>query len=283
VQRIFVGDVQGCADELGDLLARAVASFGREFELWLVGDLVNRGPANLRVLEQVRTLQSEGRARVVLGNHELSLLRVAFGQRQIAFDDTFQEVLESKHADTWLEWARMLPLVEADVLGAKRFAMVHASVAPGWSLADLSAHASRVEERLRESRREAKRLLAAKPSEDADADVLARLTRARSIDARGRWSSREPASPEDAWHRRWAAHDPDYGVVYGHWATQGLHVARNLRGLDTGCVYHGAYGDRFLTAWLPADDDAMPFAAPDERFWRIAARARDSRLRDAKV
>ena len=280
VQRVFVGDVQGCADELGDLVGRARASFGRGFELWLVGDFVNRGPANLRVLEQVRALQDEGRARVVIGNHELSMLRVAFGQRPIAFDDTFQDVLEATDADVWLEWVRRLPLVESGVLGTQRFAMLHASVAPGWSLEDLVAHARRVEARLRESRSEAERLLAARPKDDPDADVLARLTRARSVDDRGRWSSREPARPADAWHRRWAAHDPDYGVVYGHWATQGLHVARNLRGLDTGCVYHGPFGDRFLTAWLPAEDDATPFAVPDERFWRIAARARDSRVRD---
>ena len=280
VQRIFVGDVQGCADELGDLVGRARASFGRDFELWLVGDVVNRGPANLRVLEQVRALQDEGRARVVIGNHELSMLRVAFGQRPIAFDDTFQDVLEATDADVWLEWVRRLPLVESGVLGTQRFAMLHASVAPGWSLEDLVAHARRVEARLRESRSEAERLLAARPKDDPDADVLARLTRARSVDDHGRWSSREPARPADAWHRRWAAHDPDYGVVYGHWATQGLHVARNLRGLDTGCVYHGPFGDRFLTAWLPAEDDATPFAVPDERFWRIAARARDSRVRD---
>jgi len=117
VQRVFVGDVQGCADELGDLVGRTRASFGRDFELWLVGDVVNRGPANLRVLEQVRALQDEGRARVVIGNHELSMLRVAFGQRPIAFDDTFQDVLEATDADVWLEWVRRLPLVESGVLG----------------------------------------------------------------------------------------------------------------------------------------------------------------------
>ena len=255
-------------------------TFGRDFELWLVGDVVNRGPASLRALQQLRALHDGGRARVVLGNHDLSLLRVGYGQRDLAPGDTFQDVLEAADADAWLEWVRSWPLVETGRLGAQDFAMVHASVAPGWSLEQLAARARRVEARLRESRREAERLLAARPEDDPDADVLARLTRARSVDARGRWSSREPASPEDAWHRRWAAQDPDYGVVYGHWATQGLHVARNLRGLDTGCVYHGQYGDRFLTAWLPADDDATPFAVPDERFWRVAARGRGARVRD---
>jgi bis(5'-nucleosyl)-tetraphosphatase (symmetrical) len=279
VQRVFAGDVQGCADELGDLVARIENEIGRDYELWLVGDVVNRGPASLRALQQLRALHDGGRARVVLGNHDLSLLRVAWGQRDLASDDTFQEVLEAGDADAWLEWVRGWPLVETDRLGAQDFAMVHASVVPGWSIEELAANARRVEARLRESRREAKRLLAAKPTDDPDADLLARLTRARSVDARGRWSSREPAAPGDAWHRRWAAQDPKYGVVYGHWATQGLHVATNLRGLDTGCVYHGAYGDRWLTAWLPSRDDATPFAVPDERFWRIPGRGRRPRLR----
>ena len=279
MQRIFIGDVQGCADELGDVAARAERSFGRDFELWLVGDTVNRGPASLLVLQRLRALHDEGRARVVLGNHDLSLLRVAYGQREFVAGDTFRDVLEATDAESWLEWVRSWPLVASGQLGDQDFAMVHASVAPGWSLEKLEANARRVEARLHESRREAKRLLAAKPGDDPDADVLARLTRARSVDALGRWSSREPGTPDDAWHRRWSTHDPDYGVVYGHWATQGLHVARNLRGLDTGCVYHGAFGDRHLTAWLPPPDAATPFEVPDEHFWRIPGRERRSHNR----
>jgi bis(5'-nucleosyl)-tetraphosphatase (symmetrical) len=272
VQRIFVGDVQGCADELGDLLARARSSFGSEFELWLVGDLVNRGPANLRVLEMVRPLVDAGRAYCVLGNHEVSLLRVAAGLRELAEDDTFQDVLEA--GGDWLEWLRARPLAIADRLGHERFAMVHAAVAPGWSLDDLRAGARRVEARLAESAKEAKRLLKADPRDDDDADLLARTTRCRRVDERGRWSSREPERPEDAWHARWSATTTGYGVVCGHWATQGLYVAPRLRGLDTGCVYQGVWGERFLTAWLPAPDEERPFNVPDEHFWRIAARAR---------
>ena len=193
-------------------------------------------------------------------------------------------MLEAADAESWLEWVRGWPLVET---GPTRRAGLRDGARVGRAglvaREQLEAHARRVEARLHESRREAKRLLAAKPTEDPDADVLARLTRARSIDARGRWSSREPATPGDAWHRRWSAHEPDYGVVYGHWATQGLHVARNLRGLDTGCVYHGAFGDRYLTAWLPPHDAATPFAIPDEHFWRIPGRGRSSRVRGEKA
>jgi len=272
MQRIFVGDVQGCADELGDLVARARAAFGGEFELWLVGDLVNRGPANLRVLEMVRALADGGRARFVLGNHELALLRVAAGLRKLRPGDTVRDVLEA--GGDWIAWLRAQPLLVVDRLGTERFAMVHASLPPGAELDALSARTERIAARLAESRKAAARLLAADLHEDEDADLLARLTRCRSIDARGRWSSREPSRPDDAWHARWLAGSPHYGVVYGHWSTQRLHVASGLRGLDTGCVYNGAWGDGVLTAWLPAPDAARPFAVPDDHFWQIAARAR---------
>jgi len=269
-----VGDVQGCADELDELVERAARAFGEAFELWLVGDVVNRGPASRRALERVRALADAGRARLVLGNHELSLLRVAFGQRPPAPDDTFQELLEAGERERWIDWIRAWPLVESGRLGAQRFAMVHAAVAPGWSLAELEARARRVEARLRRSSDEAARLLASEPEADDDADVLARVTRCRSVDAKGRWSSRPPARPEDAWHRRWAAERPDYGVVYGHWALQGLHVADGLRGLDSGCVYHGFGRDGFLTAWLPPPQAREPFGVPDPHFWQIPARGR---------
>jgi bis(5'-nucleosyl)-tetraphosphatase (symmetrical) len=274
VQRVFVGDVQGCADELDELLVRVRSAFGGEFELWLVGDLVNRGPASLRVLRTVRSLVDAGRARLVLGNHELALLRAAWGQRTLAPDDTMQDVLEAPDRDEWLDWLRSWPVARVDRIGGAEFAMVHAAVAPDWTLPELARRAASIEERLRSSRKGAANLLAADPRTDADGDALGRITRCRSVDARGRWSARAPSDDADGWHRRWAAHGHDYGIVYGHWSTQGLHVAPGLRGLDSGCVYHGWERDGFLTAWLPASSDPAPFRTPDEAFWSVPARAR---------
>jgi len=274
VQRVFVGDVQGCADELEELVARVRAAFGGEFELWLVGDLVNRGPANLRVLRLVRSLADAGRAHLVLGNHELALLRAAWQQRPLAPDDTIQDVLAAPDREAWIDWLRSWPVAQVDRIGGSDFAMVHAAVAPDWDLAELARRAGAIEERLRGSRRSAAELLAADLRRDADADALGRFTRCRSVDARGRWSARIPVEEADAWHRRWAARNHRYGIVYGHWSLQGLHVAPGLRGLDSGCVYHGWGRDGFLTAWLPSSADPAPFRTPDEGFWRIPARAR---------
>lgn len=273
MQPIFVGDVQGCAEELGELLGRARAGYGERFELWLVGDLINRGPKNLAALRGVRELVDTGRARYVLGNHEIGLLLTAAGLREREPLDSFGDVLGAADAAEWLAWLRRRPLLETGELGHQRFAMVHASVHPGWSLAELERRVRRVEARLGAAdAREATALLAADPRRDPDRDLLGRLTQARSVTRTGGWSPELPGGELEPWHRSWSARGHDYCVVYGHWALQGLHVAPQLRGLDTGCVHHGRGSDGTLTAWLPDPGALAPFDVPDGRFWHIPAR-----------
>ena len=164
MQPIFIGDVQGCADELGELLDRARASHPG-FEAWWVGDLVNRGPYNLGVLRRVRELVDAGRGRCVLGNHEIALLMTAAGLRALRPLDSFGDVLGASDADAWLEWLRRRPLLERGQLGRQRFALLHAAAHPDWSLDELEQRVRRVEARLAApDRREAARLLAADPA-----------------------------------------------------------------------------------------------------------------------
>ncbi|MCE7975535.1 MAG: hypothetical protein DYG92_14635, partial [Leptolyngbya sp. PLA1] len=67
---IVVGDVHGCRAELEELLSRL--AFGREDALYLVGDLVARGPDGPGVLDLAAGLG----AAAVQGNHEWRLLQV---------------------------------------------------------------------------------------------------------------------------------------------------------------------------------------------------------------
>jgi bis(5'-nucleosyl)-tetraphosphatase (symmetrical) len=73
----LIGDVQGCDDALGRLLAAAFSP-SRD-RLIVLGDLVNRGPASLAVLRRLVALGAAGQS--LLGNHDLHLLALASGAR----------------------------------------------------------------------------------------------------------------------------------------------------------------------------------------------------------
>ena len=87
-----IGDIQGCYREFRELLDLVGFDAGRD-RLWLVGDLVNRGPGSLAVLRHVKGLGDA--AVTVLGNHDFHLLRIAarFGKQHRG--DTLDEILEA--------------------------------------------------------------------------------------------------------------------------------------------------------------------------------------------
>jgi bis(5'-nucleosyl)-tetraphosphatase (symmetrical) len=279
VQLIFVGDVQGCGEEFAELLGRAEARFGSQFELWSVGDLINRGPDNLGPLTRVRELEERGRARYVLGNHEISLLRCWLGLRKVSPYDSFRDVLDAPDADEWMDWLLRRPLVCSGRLGKQPFAMVHASVEPSWTLPYLEQEAREVEAILRGPLEGVRALLDGAPTHH---DVLGRLTRARSVGPDGEWSADEPTGRMRPWDDVWSEHGHDYGLVYGHWAMRGLRVEPGLRGLDTGCVHHGRGRAGVLTAWIPDLRRERPFDLPDENFWTVPARRAYYAHRDAR-
>src|SRR3954470_21945497 len=127
--RYAIGDVQGCADELMALLKRCNYSADRD-ELWFVGDLVNRGPKSLETLRFVRALGAN--ATVVLGNHDLHLLALAFGsKRKVKEGDTLEEILTAPDRDQLLEWLSSRPLAVFDE--PRGDFLVHAGLVPEWT------------------------------------------------------------------------------------------------------------------------------------------------------
>jgi len=75
----IIGDVHGEADALDQLLARlgydALGRHAQGRRLVFVGDLCDRGPDTPRVFARVRGIVEAGHGQLVLGNHELNLLR----------------------------------------------------------------------------------------------------------------------------------------------------------------------------------------------------------------
>jgi bis(5'-nucleosyl)-tetraphosphatase (symmetrical) len=270
VTRYAIGDLQGCERELRALLARIGFSADRD-RLWLVGDLVNRGPASLATLRLVRSLGDN--AVVVLGNHDLHLLAVAYGAQRRRKSDTLDEVLAASDCDALLEWLITRPLAHAE----GRDLMVHAGVVPQWSVALTLELAQEVGAALRadpqavfehmygdEPDRWSERLAGA----ERQRFVINVLTRLRLCTADGRIDTTmkgEPPpwpSPLRPWFEHQRASD-DARIIFGHWSALGLVLRDGVVGLDTGCVWGGA-----LTA-LDLDAQRAPVSLPCSGYQRV--------------
>src|SRR5258708_13572989 len=118
-----IGDVHGCFETLRALLGRIGFSPRRD-RLWMVGDLVNRGPRSLEVLRWAAEMGD--RLVVVLGNHDLYLLARAAGLAERKRRDTMDAVLGAADRDELLALLRTRPLFHRE----QDRALVHAGLSP---------------------------------------------------------------------------------------------------------------------------------------------------------
>src|SRR5690606_37553503 len=117
----------------------------KQDRLWLVGDLVKRGPRSLEVLRRVKALGEA--AIVVLGNHDLHLLALAYTpQERRKSKDTLDEILRAPDREELLDWLRRRPLLHHDP--ALGYTMIHAGLPPQWDLQLAQACAREVEHAL---------------------------------------------------------------------------------------------------------------------------------------
>ena len=124
----LVGDIQGCAAALDRLLDEIAFSPSRD-HLYVLGDLVNRGPGSLATLRRLRGLGAA--ASCVLGNHDWHLLAVAAGVRPRHRSDTLDDILDAPDREDWLEWVRTRRMAVFE----QGWLMLHAGVVPQWDLA----------------------------------------------------------------------------------------------------------------------------------------------------
>ena len=243
-----VGDVQGCDDALGRLLDEIAFSASRD-RLYVLGDLVNRGPSSLATLRRLRDL---GDAAVcVLGNHDWHLLAVAAGVRPRHRSDTIDDILDAPEREAWLEWLRQRRMA----VHAHGWLMLHAGVVPQWDLATTLSLAGALESALREStpRDFLGAMFGNEPACWRDVAnekerlrfTLNTLTRIRFVTAEGRLEfavkdSADAAPPGffpwfDAPGRRTAG----VRIAFGHWSSLALLDRSDVLGLDTGCAWGG--------------------------------------------
>jgi bis(5'-nucleosyl)-tetraphosphatase (symmetrical) len=259
--RFAIGDVQGCYDELRALLEKIRFSADRDV-LWFVGDLVNRGPKSLEALRFVRSLRDN--AIVVLGNHDLHLLALAYGSRDKQKSaDTLDEIFSAPDRDELLEWLLHLPLAHFD--SNRRDLLVHGGLIPPWSVGTALSLANEVQSALRTRPREVfDQMYGNKPDQWSEtltgADrirfTINVLTRMRVCTTDGRLDLKMKGEPDKArppfqpWFEFEQRRSRDVRVIFGHWSALGYLNAPGVLALDTGCVWGGA-----LTAFnLDAND-----------------------------
>ena len=246
----LVGDLQGCYDALERLLAEIAFSPSRD-HVWLLGDLVNRGPQSLATLRRLRGL--DGAATCLLGNHDLHLLAVAAGERRAGRSDTLADILDAPDCRALLDWLRGQRMA----CRAPGWLLVHAGVVPQWDAEQTLALAAEVEALLRSPELAAfwPHMYGDEPRRWDDGlsgsarlrFVVNVLTRVRFVDAADgalelALKESVAAAPPgivpwfEAPNRRTAG-EP---IAFGHWSMLGLVNRPDLLAIDTGCVWGGA-------------------------------------------
>lgn len=245
-----LGDLQGCRPDFEALLESLAP--GPRDELWICGDLINRGPDSLGMLRRLRAWR--GPLRCVLGNHDLAVLAQA--RRAVPkLGATARELLGATDAGALLDWLQAQPLL----VEAQGLTMVHAGLAPQWTADVARQEAARVAATLRGA--EALPALAQMYGDEPDLwtpqlSGAARfryavnvLTRMRYVDAQGRLEleSKEGigagAKTRALWP--WFAHPQRRNralqIAFGHWSTLGrvYWPEHGVWGLDSGCVWGG--------------------------------------------
>jgi bis(5'-nucleosyl)-tetraphosphatase (symmetrical) len=233
-----VGDIQGCFRTLERLLAKASFSPGKD-RVWLVGDLVNRGPLNVEVLRWAVDLGES--AVCVLGNHDLHLLARAFGVAGPKKRDTLEDVLGAPDKAILIDWLLARPFLVTE----QNHSLVHAGFLPQWTLAEAQAFAAEAHATLqREPEAFLKRLTRGRgQGDDALELAVSALTRIRTCSEDGRMEPDFSGPPSEAppgfapWFSLSSRQTKGHRVVFGHWAALGLSLGSDWAGIDTGCVW----------------------------------------------
>ena len=243
-----IGDLQGCHEQLLALVALIRANDPAAAFVF-VGDIVNRGPASLATLREIRDLAHP--TNMVLGNHDLNLLAVAQGIRPIGRSDTIAEILAAPDRDALLDWLRQQPLA----MQCEDHLIVHAGVLPSWSMAQTLSLAHEVESALRGPAwcdflahmygNTPARWDDGLQGYDRLRCIVNALTRMRycledgSMCFSGKEEDAALGAVQIPWYALPQRQTQFDKIVFGHWSALGLTLQEHVMGIDSGCVWGG--------------------------------------------
>lgn len=239
-----IGDIHGCLPSLEELLEKIPS----ESKLLFIGDIVNRGPQSLGTIRKVMSLGK--RAECLLGNHEIHLMAVYAGKRELGKGDTIQEILEAPDCDEIIEWLRQRPMA----LFKHGYLAVHAACHWQWDVDDTLKYAKKVEKFFRSDewkddigeifgREQWKKSLKGKRRLQAIINVL---TRTRFLNPDGTMNYKQKMSPSETpkeyipWFEYPGRKTAETNIIFGHWSTLGKTNWPHIFPLDTGCLWGGS-------------------------------------------
>ncbi len=265
----MIGDVQGCDEALQRLLNTISFSPSRD-TLYVLGDLVNRGPDSAGVLRRLMGFGAS--AQCLLGNHDLHLLAAAAGVRLPSRKDTLDSVLQAADREAMLAWVRQQHMAFLLEHHKHSYLMVHAGVLPGWTAQQTMALAQEFEAVLRSPdlsdflhqmygntpRQWDDRLQGV----DRLRMIVNALTRLRFCTADGvmEFDTTDGAHAAPAGYLPWfdvpGRRTSEVTVAFGHWSTLGWLDRPDLLALDSGCVWGGCLSALKLGSG-PADHELI--------------------------
>lgn len=259
-EKYFVGDLQGCLDELKALLEQV--DFNPKVDtLYLTGDLVARGPKSLETLRFVKSLGKA--AKTVLGNHDLHLLATYFGIKKAKANDKLDDLLCAPELKELIDWLRVQPLLRVI---KKRVVMSHAGISPQWNIKQAKQFAAEAEEIIQGENCYAFLSNMYQNTPERWDDSLTGFERFRYIVncfSRMRFCKPDgslelhtksaPGGSESQQLVPWyqLKHDDwqNYTLVFGHWASlMGKTGDSQIIALDTGCVW-----GNYMSMWRLSD------------------------------
>ena len=257
----IIGDIQGCYAELNELLKRI--EFDPKIDrIYLCGDLVNRGPRSLDVLQWVMNHRES--VFTVLGNHDLYLLGRLLNVCSAKSDDTMGDVYASGQQTAIVDWLCEQPpyrMIDGHYL-------LHAGLWPTWKVTELGEMSEKISWFLKNEERHqflelyfAQRQKLAPPSPSDPVILQAAwqlrvMTTIRTIKSDhemysvGKYSGPLEGLPQDQqpWFRcvdiEGFQMSRSRSLFFGHWAAIGPHIENHCVALDSGCVW-----GRMLTAY----------------------------------
>jgi len=244
-----IGDLQGCFTEFKLLLEKVNFNPSKD-NLYLVGDIIARGPDSLSCLRFLKKLGNS--VKITLGNHDLHLIATYFLDKSPKKNDKLNSLFSAPDFPELISFLQKQPL--AIWLEPYQTLICHAGLSPHWNIQTALNQASLATKKYQSDNAlyyfknmygEGPLIWSDELSElESFKYTVNAFTRMRFLTHNNQMDFTHKGSPEDTPELQpWFLHDSiktmkNTKIVFGHWASLlGKTNNPNIIALDTGCVW----------------------------------------------